>query len=108
MTEYADHHAPAGLRTRGTVLVVPGRGETPATYGRLGRRLAADAYRVRVTGAPDLDAADLPGSLARFGARLAAAVEGAAGDAGVVRPVVLVGADAGAAALAALLGRAVA
>lgn len=47
MTEYDDHFAPQGLRVRGTVVVVPGRGETRATYGRLGRRLAADAYRVR-------------------------------------------------------------
>ncbi|WP_320782142.1 alpha/beta hydrolase [Streptomyces sp. CRN 30] len=105
MTEYTDHHAPEGLLTRGTVLVVPGRGETPATYGRLGRRLAADAYRVRVVAAPDLDAADLDGSLTRLGARLAEAVEGAAVEGDVARPVVLVGADTGAAAVAALLGR---
>ncbi|MZG13854.1 alpha/beta hydrolase, partial [Streptomyces sp. SID5914] len=48
MTEYTDHHTPQGLRTRGTVVVVPGRGESHATYNRFGRRLAADAYRVRV------------------------------------------------------------
>ena len=29
MTESADYFAPEGLRTRGTVIVVPGRGETP-------------------------------------------------------------------------------
>lgn len=39
---------PEGVAARGTVIVLPGRGETAATYGRLGRRLAADAYRVRV------------------------------------------------------------
>ncbi|MFF3830519.1 alpha/beta hydrolase [Streptomyces sp. NPDC002458] len=106
MTEYTDFHAPEGLRTRGTVLVVPGRGETRATYTRLGRRLAADAYRVRVVGAPDLDADGLSGALTRFGDRLAAAAEDAAGDEdGFVRPLVLVGADTGAAAVAALLGR---
>ncbi|WP_329168416.1 alpha/beta hydrolase [Streptomyces sp. NBC_01685] len=106
MTEYTDFHAPEGLRTRGTVLVVPGRGETRATYTRLGRRLAADAYRVRVVGAPDLDADGLNGALTRFGDRLAAAAEDAAGDEdGLVRPLVLVGADTGAAAVAALLGR---
>ncbi|MGW1315159.1 alpha/beta hydrolase [Streptomyces sp. NPDC002426] len=106
MTEYTDFHAPEGLRTRGTVLVVPGRGETRATYTRLGRRLAADAYRVRVVGAPDLDADGLSGALTRFGDRLAAAAENAAGDEdGFVRPLVLVGADTGAAAVAALLGR---
>ncbi|MEV4800143.1 hypothetical protein AB0K18_09005 [Nonomuraea sp. NPDC049421] len=52
MTHTGDHHAPEGLRTRGTVIVVPGRGETRATYARLGARLAYDAYRVRVVDAP--------------------------------------------------------
>ncbi|MFG2476187.1 alpha/beta hydrolase [Streptomyces fagopyri] len=105
MNPYTDHHGPEGLRTRGTVVVVPGRGESRAAYARFGRRLAADAYRVRVVDAPLIDADDLSGSLARFGAGLAAAVEGAAAEDGVVRPVVLVGADTGAAAVAALLGR---
>lgn len=39
---------PAGLAARGTVVVLTGRGETPGSYQRFGRRLAADAYRVRV------------------------------------------------------------
>ncbi|MFJ5263304.1 serine aminopeptidase domain-containing protein [Streptomyces sp. NPDC088387] len=119
MTQYSDHLAPEGLRTRGTVVVVPGRGETRATYTRFARRLAADAYRVRVVDGPDLGAglgADLgagPGpdlhpeelsaSLAAFAARITDAVEGTASDEGVVEPVVFVGADSGAAALAALL-----
>ncbi|MER6531255.1 alpha/beta hydrolase [Streptomyces sp. NPDC001508] len=102
---HADHHAPDGIRTRGTVVVVPGRGESPATYARLGRRLAADAYRVRVVDAPDIDPDDPSGSLARFGAGLADAVAATASDDGVVQPVVLVGADTGAAAVAALLSR---
>ncbi|MFE4924703.1 alpha/beta hydrolase [Streptomyces sp. NPDC056661] len=106
MTDHTDHHGPEGLRTRGTIIVVPGRGETRATYTRLGRRLAADAYRVRVTDAPDVDVDDVPGSLIRFGAEIADAVEGSAADDGVVRPVVLLGADTGAVAIAALLGRA--
>lgn len=105
MTEYTDHYGPEGLRTRGTIVVVPGRGETRATYGRFGRRLAADAYRVRVIDAPDIDADDLPGSLTRLGAQLADAVEGTAPEDGVVRPVVVVGSDTGAAAVAALLNR---
>ncbi|MFD9999068.1 alpha/beta hydrolase [[Kitasatospora] papulosa] len=106
MTEYTDHHGPEGLRTRGTVVVVPGRGETRSAYTRLGRRLAADAYRVRVVDAPKLDENDLEGSLARFGGRLAdAAEDSGAGQDGPVRPLVLVGADKGAVALAALLGR---
>ncbi|MER5555233.1 alpha/beta hydrolase [Streptomyces sp. NPDC002793] len=106
MTEYTDHYAPEGLRTRGTLLVVPGRGETRAAYTRLGSRLAADAYRVRVVDAPVLDEQDLAGALLRFGALLAAAVEDSAtGEEGVARPLVLVGADSGAAVVAALLGR---
>lgn len=103
MTEYTDHHAPEGLRTRGTVVVVPGRGETRATYARFGRRLAADAYRVRVVDAPDSQ--ELTGALSGFGARLADAVEDTAAPDGVVRPVVVVGADTGAVAVAALLGQ---
>ncbi|MFI1412361.1 alpha/beta hydrolase [Streptomyces sp. NPDC020707] len=108
MTGYTDHHAPEGLRTRGTVIVVPGRGETRETYTRLGRRLAADAYRVRVVDAPVVDA-DVPdGQLAALGARLTAAAEGTAdGTAdGIVRPLVLLGADTGALAVAALVGAA--
>ncbi|MBM7439923.1 alpha/beta hydrolase [Streptomyces sp. HB132] len=106
MTEYDDHYAPEGLSTRGTVVVVPGRGETRATYTRFGRRLASDAYRVRIVDAPDLDGGDLAGSLTRFGEQLAAAAEDSAtGEDGAVRPLVLVGADSGAVAVAALLGR---
>ena len=37
---------PDGLIPRGTVIVIPGRGELPALYERFGRRLAADAYRI--------------------------------------------------------------
>ncbi|MFF3171141.1 alpha/beta hydrolase [Streptomyces sp. NPDC057900] len=106
MPEYSDHFGPDGLRVRGTVLVVPGRGETRAAYTRFGRRLAADAYRVRIIDAPEIDADDLAGTLAGFGAQLAAALEGTAAQDGAARPVVLVGADTGAAAVAALLGQA--
>lgn len=115
MADHLDLIPPAGLRTRGTVLVVPGRGESPATYRRFGARIAADAYRVRVLAAPtpdpadpadpagSLDPADLAdpaGSLERLAARLSEAVTGVADD--PVRPLVLVGADSGAVALAAL------
>jgi alpha-beta hydrolase superfamily lysophospholipase len=99
-----DFTGPAELRTRGTVLVVPGRGESPASYGRFGRRLAADAYRVRVIEAPVIDAVDLAGSLDRFAADLAGAVAGV-GDDGATPPLVLLGVDTGAAALAALAAR---
>ncbi|WNF00774.1 alpha/beta hydrolase [Streptomyces luomodiensis] len=114
MPDYTDHYGPEGLLTRGTVIVVPGRGETRATYARLGKRLAADAYRVRVIDAPVVeDGGDggTAGPLTAFADRLAEAVVGTAGDGtagadGIVHPVVLIGADSGAAAAAALLGRA--
>ncbi|WP_318216829.1 alpha/beta hydrolase [Streptomyces sp. SCL15-6] len=103
MTDYSDHHAPEGLRVRGTVVVVPGRGETRDTYARFGGRLAADAYRVRVIDPPRLDA-DAPAAT-DLASRIGDAVDGTAAEDGVVRPVVLVGADAGAAAVAALVTR---
>ena len=43
MTDYLDFDGPAGLRIRGTVLVVPGRGESADTYRRFGSRIAADS-----------------------------------------------------------------
>jgi hypothetical protein len=89
-----DYTGPEGLRTRGTVLVVPGRGEGEATYRRFGRRLAADSYRVRVLPAPVIAEADLAGSLERFAAQLADAVAGTGAD-GPVRPLVLAGSDTG-------------
>ncbi|GHH43256.1 alpha/beta hydrolase [Lentzea cavernae] len=45
---------PPGLAARGTVILLTGRGETARTYQRFGRRIAADAYRVRVV-ETDLD-----------------------------------------------------
>jgi alpha-beta hydrolase superfamily lysophospholipase len=104
MAGYLDFTGPAELRTRGTVLVVPGRGEGRTTYTRLGKRLAADSYRVRVLRAPVIDEADIAGSLDRLAAALTESVSDVADD-GPVRPLVLAGADTGAAALAALVGR---
>ena len=53
MTLPLEHSSPAvswtepeGLNPRGTIVVIPGRGEQPDVYERFGRRLAADAYRV--------------------------------------------------------------
>ncbi|TQS46883.1 alpha/beta hydrolase [Cryptosporangium phraense] len=83
MSEH-DYSAPSGLRTRGTILILPGRGETQRSYGRLGARLAADAYHVRV----------LPP---------AAAVSDLGDD--FVAPVVLIGADLGAAVVGAAAAR---
>jgi alpha-beta hydrolase superfamily lysophospholipase len=47
---------PPGLAPRGTVVVLAGRGERPGVYERFGRRLAADAYRVRAVGDATADA----------------------------------------------------
>jgi alpha-beta hydrolase superfamily lysophospholipase len=100
-----DYRAPDGVRTRGTVIVVPGRGETPAVYGRFGSRLAYDAYRVRVVDPPVGAPADVAAFLRELAHRLSTAVAGvAAGRPGeLVRPLVLVGSDLGAAGIAALV-----
>lgn len=45
-------HVAAGA-SRGTVVVLPGRGEHPGVYGRFGRRLAADGYTVVVPARAD-------------------------------------------------------
>ncbi|GAA3615231.1 hypothetical protein GCM10022419_120620 [Nonomuraea rosea] len=105
MTQSTDHHVPDGLRTRGTVVVVPGRGETRATYARFGSRLAHDAYRVRVVDLPAAGPAAVAPFLDALARRLSAAVEGIAAETpdGLPRPPVLVGADLGAAGLAALV-----
>ncbi|MET8946980.1 alpha/beta hydrolase [Streptomyces sp. NPDC004542] len=101
MPQYSDYFGPEGLLVRGTIVVVPGRGETRATYARFGRRLAADAYRVRVIDSPDLATEDLTA----LAARLAEAAGSTTAEDGVAGPLVLVGADSGAAAIAALLDR---
>ena len=43
---------PDGIAPRGTVVVLPGRGESAPVYERLGRRLSGEAYRVQVAPAP--------------------------------------------------------
>jgi len=80
---------PAGIAPRGTVLLLPGRGEQPGLYRRFGARLGADGYRVRALPDPARD----PDEAA---VRLKAALT--AED--TVAPRVLVGVDTG--ALAAL------
>ena len=76
--------APEGLRTRGTIIVLAGRGEHGGVYERFGRRLSADAYAVHA----------LDVSLHDDIATVRAAVAEIAADAAV--PVVLVGSDSGA------------
>jgi alpha-beta hydrolase superfamily lysophospholipase len=101
-SDHSDFLGPDGLRTRGTVLVLPGRGETSATYARFGRRIAADSYRVRVL--PRQQSAESTAdALRQLGVALTRAVDGLEDE--LVRPLVLVGADDAAATLAALLAR---
>lgn len=82
--------APAGLATRGTVVVLPGRGEHAGVYERFGRRLSVEAYAVHALD-PVLQDADEPAD--PWGS---AREEVAALAAGAVAPLVLVGSDTGA------------
>jgi pimeloyl-ACP methyl ester carboxylesterase len=84
---------PEGLAPRGTLIVLPGRGEHGGVYERFGRRLAFDAYRVRVLGDATRDPA-VP--------ELAAKLLLDEADPG---PKVLVGSDTGALYAAALAGQ---
>lgn len=83
---------PAGGTPRGTLILLPGRGDTPASYARFGARLAADAYKVRLV---PVDLEDLADATDRVGKLIA--------DESLPSPKVLVGSDTGA-TLAALLG----
>lgn len=103
MSDYLDFAAPQGLRVRGTVLVVPGRGETSITYRRFGARIAADSYTVRVLASPVVTTS-VDDALASLAAALSAAL--ASPEADLAKPLVIVGSDTGAAALAALVARA--
>jgi alpha-beta hydrolase superfamily lysophospholipase len=76
---------PEGLNPRGTLIVVPGRGEPPEVYERFGRRLASDSYRVRAVTDPT---ADLAAAWDQATAYLA--------DPGLPGPRVLAGSDTGA------------
>src|ERR1700734_3541637 len=71
-----------GVAPRGTLIVIPGRGEGPELYERFGRRIAGDAYRVHVVSDPVGDPARTTSEV------LAITAE--------VRPYVLVGSDTGA------------
>jgi alpha-beta hydrolase superfamily lysophospholipase len=96
-----DHRAPqaawdepAGLAPRATLFIIPGRGEEPGLYQRLGRRLSADAYRVRVLADPT------EGEAAEAAVR--SELIGALASADTTGPRVLVGSDTGALFAAAL------
>jgi len=73
---------PDGIAPRGTLIVIPGRGERPELYERFGRRIASDGYRVHAVADPTLDAALTTAQVLNQAAE--------------VRPYVLVGSDTGA------------
>ena len=87
-----DHQAPVltwtepeGIAVRGTLVVIPGRGEQPAHYERFGRRISADGYRVHAVTDPTADA-ELAG----------AQITGLLAGPGTPAPRVLAGSDTGA------------
>lgn len=55
---------PDGIAARGTVVVVPGRGEQPELYERFGRRIASDGYRVHAVTEPAQDEVTATGQIA--------------------------------------------
>lgn len=83
---------PEGIPPRGTLLVVPGRGEQPEVYKRFGSRIAADAYRVGVLSDPTPDPD-----------RTRTEIEQHLQSLDGVPPLVLVGSDTGALFAAGLL-----
>ncbi|GAA2874582.1 hypothetical protein GCM10010472_34940 [Pseudonocardia halophobica] len=85
----ASWREPEAVATRGTVLVVPGRGEHAGVYERFGRRIAADGYRVWAVADPTTD----PG---RTEYQVRALLESEADSDTGPHPRVLVGSDAGA------------
>jgi alpha-beta hydrolase superfamily lysophospholipase len=84
---------PTGATARGTLVVLSGRGETASSYERFGKRLSADAYKVRVI---DVDLDDLDDTRSQ--------VEKLLADELLPSPKVLVGADAGATLVALMAG----
>jgi pimeloyl-ACP methyl ester carboxylesterase len=73
---------PEGIAPRGTLILIPGRGESPELYERLGRRISSDGYRVHAVADPVANPALATSQV------LSVAAE--------VRPYVLVGSDTGA------------
>ena len=76
---------PEGIACRGTLVVLPGRGEQPAHYERFGRRVAADGYRVHAVADPTADPA-----------LTVSQVSDLLTDPGIPGPRVLAGSDTGA------------
>lgn len=90
---------PPGPRPRATVIVLPGRGEHPGVYERLGTRLAGDAYRVHAVGDASADHAAVLDQVRALLEAEGSEEPGAVGPA----PRVLVGSDTGALVAAALV-----
>ncbi len=76
---------PAGIAPRGTLVLLPGRGEHGGLYERFGRRISADGYRVRALGDASFD----PEAIAEAATKLLH-------DETLPGPRVLVGSDTGA------------
>ena len=80
-----------GPIVRGTVIVLPGRGEHAGVYERFGRRLAYDAYAVHaISVGPDDDAADVRDQVAALAAEAVAPVILAGSDTGALHALALV------------------
>lgn len=97
----ASWREPETIRARGTVIVVPGRGEHAGVYERFGRRIAADGYRVWAVSDPTFDEA-------RTTAQIQALLDtepSAEPDRPGPHPRVLVGSDTGALFAAGLVAR---
>ncbi|MFD7506473.1 alpha/beta hydrolase [Streptomyces sp. NPDC059850] len=76
---------PAGIAPRGTLVLLPGRGEHGGVYERFGRRISTDGYRVRALG----DASSDPEAITEAATKLLR-------DETHPGPRVLVGSDTGA------------
>ena len=83
--EIANWNEPAGVKPRGTLFLLTGRGEKPEVYTRFATRISADAYRVVVISAADYTT---PGARAE--------IDELINSTDVVEPSVLVGSDVGA------------
>lgn len=93
MTDAASSWLPPqpGPAVRGTVILLPGRGEHPGVYERFGRRLASDAYTVHALAArPDQDPAELRDRVAALAAEAAEPVVLAGSDTGALHALALV------------------
>jgi alpha-beta hydrolase superfamily lysophospholipase len=86
VTSTASWYPPEGLLQRGTLVLLPGRGENPAVYERFGRRLAADAYVVHILDTtPGEDEARLAADIAQVTQSAAAPLVLAGSDTGALR-----------------------